>query len=124
MSSLLIDPERHPLRPGDSVRTLGRTVVLAPHPDDESLGCGGLLARLAAHGVPARVVVVTDGAQSHPGSAAYPPERLRALREAEARAAVAALLERVLPTSSAHFDLSLAPTCPGVPGPCPGRAGA
>ncbi|PAP81743.1 hypothetical protein B1759_10650 [Rubrivirga sp. SAORIC476] len=91
MSSLLIDPERHPLRPGDSVRTLGRTVVLAPHPDDESLGCGGLLARLAAHGVPARVVVVTDGAQSHPGSAAYPPERLRALREAEARAAVAAL---------------------------------
>ena len=29
--------------------------------------------------------------------------------------AVAALLERVLPASSAHFELSLAATCPGVP---------
>jgi len=91
MASLLLDPERHPLRPADAVRALGRTVVLAPHPDDESLGCGGLLALLAAHGVPARVVVVTDGAMSHPGSAAYPVARLRALREAEAREAVAAL---------------------------------
>ena len=29
--------------------------------------------------------------------------------------AVAALLERVLPGSSAHFELSLAPTCPDIP---------
>jgi hypothetical protein len=25
---------------------LGRVAVFAPHPDDESLGCGGLIARL------------------------------------------------------------------------------
>ncbi len=91
MPSLLDRPERHPLRPADAVRSWGRTVVLAPHPDDESLGCGGLLATLAAAGVPAHVVVVTDGTQSHPGSASYPADRLRQLREAEATEAVAAL---------------------------------
>lgn len=69
----------------------GGVLVLAPHPDDESLGCGGLLAACAAAGRPARVVVVSDGAGSHPGSRAWPPGRLVALRQAEARAAVAAL---------------------------------
>ena len=91
MPSLLDRPERHPLRPAETVRSWGQTVVLAPHPDDESLGCGGLLATLARAGVPARVVVVTDGTQSHPGSAAYPADRLRQLREAEAVDAVVAL---------------------------------
>lgn len=91
MPSLLLRPERHPLRPPEAALALGPTVVLAPHPDDESLGCGGLLATLAAAGVPARVVVVTDGTRSHPSSQAYPAPRLRRLREAEARAAVAAL---------------------------------
>ena len=72
--------------------TLGRPVlVLAPHPDDESLGCGGLLAEIAARGQQAHVLVLTDGAASHPGSRAYPPARLRALREQETLAAAAAL---------------------------------
>ena len=70
----------------------GRTaLVLAPHADDESLGCGGLIAEACARGRPPFVLVLTDGAGSHPGSRAYPPARLAALREAEARAATAAL---------------------------------
>ncbi len=81
-------PERHPLRPAASAADLGRTVVIAPHADDESLACGGLLALLARQGVEAHVVVVTDGAASHVGSAAFPPERLAALREVEVREAV------------------------------------
>ena len=86
-ASLLDDPERHPLRPGGAALDLGRVVVLAPHPDDESLGCGGLLGLLADAGRPAHVVVVTDGTRSHT-SATWPPSRLRALREVEARRAV------------------------------------
>jgi len=36
-------------------------LVLAPHYDDEVLGCGGLLARLAARGSAVRVLFLTDG---------------------------------------------------------------
>ncbi len=86
--SLLDAPERHELRPPEFAARLGRTVVVAPHPDDEALACGGLLALLARQGVEAHVVLVTDGAASHPGSRTFPPERLRAVREAETRAAV------------------------------------
>ena len=106
--SLLIDPERHPLHAADEALSLGATAVLAPHPDDESLGCGGLLALLADAGAPTRVVVVTDGCRSHPNSASYPPDRLRALREAEARAAVAALgLDADAVTFLRHPDCGL-----------------
>jgi LmbE family N-acetylglucosaminyl deacetylase len=38
-----------------------RVLVLAPHPDDECIGCGGLIARLVGLGVVVRVVLVTDG---------------------------------------------------------------
>ncbi len=65
-------------------RSLGRTLVLAPHPDDESLGCGGTLALLRRAGFTVHVVFITDGTQSHPHSPSYPAERLRDLREAEA----------------------------------------
>ncbi len=68
-----------------------RPLILAPHPDDESLGCGGLIAGCCGQGKPPLVVILTDGAASHPGSAQYPPARLAALRAAEAYAAVAQL---------------------------------
>lgn len=35
-----------------------RALVIAPHPDDEVLGCGGTIARLAAEGVEVTVVAV------------------------------------------------------------------
>jgi LmbE family N-acetylglucosaminyl deacetylase len=66
-------------------------LILAPHPDDESLGCGGLLAACAAERYRPAVFVLTDGTGSHPGSRAYPPARLRAVREAEAAEAVSIL---------------------------------
>lgn len=37
-------------------------LVVVPHPDDETLTCGGLIARRCAEGKPTHVVVVTDGA--------------------------------------------------------------
>jgi LmbE family N-acetylglucosaminyl deacetylase len=63
-------------------------LVLAPHPDDESLGCGGFIAACVAIGRPPVVVFLTDGSASHPNSRAFPPSRLQAIREDEARAAL------------------------------------
>jgi len=83
--------ERLPLRGISDLVPLGGAVVLAPHPDDESLGCGGLIAALTARGSPVRIVVMSDGAGSHPNSRRYPAEALRAMRRAEAREAVALL---------------------------------
>ena len=45
-----------------------RLVVVAPHPDDEILGAGGLLAATARAGRDLLLVAVTDGQASHPGS--------------------------------------------------------
>jgi LmbE family N-acetylglucosaminyl deacetylase len=69
----------------------GTSLILAPHADDESLGCGGLIAMACLQGRPPIVVVVTDGVKSHPGSREFPPERLRNVREGELRAAVSIL---------------------------------
>lgn len=45
-----------------------RAVVVAPHPDDEVLACGGLLAQWAADRRPLRLVCVTDGEASLPAA--------------------------------------------------------
>ena len=66
-------------------------LVLSPHPDDETLGCGGLLNAAAKAGVPGHVLILTDGSASHPGSRTYPAARLTALRHDEARCALACL---------------------------------
>jgi LmbE family N-acetylglucosaminyl deacetylase len=81
-----------------------RALILAPHPDDESLGCGGLIAAACAAGMPPVIVFLTDGAASHPGSRTHPPARLSALREAEARRALALLgLPREEPVYTLRF---------------------
>ena len=36
-------------------------LVLAPHPDDEIFGCGGVLAQAKGSGVEVHVVILTDG---------------------------------------------------------------
>lgn len=68
-----------------------RVVVVAPHPDDEILTCGALLHLVAARGDAPLIVAVTDGEASHPGSPAWPPERLRQARTDETNAALAHL---------------------------------
>lgn len=69
----------------------GTCLILAPHPDDESLGCGGLIAACVEAGRTPLVVILTDGAGSHPNSPSYPSDRLRAIRAEEARTAVGLL---------------------------------
>lgn len=72
-------------------RTRRRLVVLAPHPDDETLGCGLLLAAAARAGVRLAVVALTDGQASHPASRRWPPALLGRLRRGELRRALARL---------------------------------
>lgn len=67
-----------------------KLIVLAPHPDDETLGCGGLLS-LAFAGAGAHVICLTDGSASHPGSNAWPPIRLAKERRRELTEAIAIL---------------------------------
>ncbi|WP_258374343.1 PIG-L deacetylase family protein [Curtobacterium sp. MCBD17_032] len=42
--------------------------MVAPHPDDETLGAGGLIAIAADRGLPVHVVLVSRGEGSHPES--------------------------------------------------------
>ncbi|MEX8546327.1 MAG: bifunctional PIG-L family deacetylase/class I SAM-dependent methyltransferase [Mucilaginibacter sp.] len=68
----------------NDLKQFGTTVVISPHEDDESLGCGGTIALLRQMDVPVFVVFVSDGSKSHPNSKKFPAEKLRELREAEA----------------------------------------
>jgi hypothetical protein len=63
-----------------------RAVVLAPHPDDEVIGFGGLLSMLAARGSPILVTALTDGEASHPDSRQWPPAKLAEARISESLA--------------------------------------
>ena len=60
-----------------------RVCIFAPHPDDEVLGCGGLLQQLAANGNPIVLIHVTNGTQSHPNSQIYSQESLDIIRPQE-----------------------------------------
>lgn len=64
----------------------GASLIVAPHPDDEALGCGGFMRHLRLQHVPVTVVFMTSGGASHPNSLEYPSDKLAALRESEALA--------------------------------------
>lgn len=68
-------------------------VVVLAHPDDESFGMGGTLARYAAQEAAVHLVLATRGEAGIPGTDS---SRAGALREAEARAACAILGVRSL----------------------------
>lgn len=91
-------------------------VAIAPHPDDETLGCGALLHAAARAGVEIRVICLTDGSASHPRSRAWPRDRLAAQRQSEIEAALAQLApaaelhwigerDSELPARGRHFNL-------------------
>lgn len=56
-----------------------KVLVLAPHPDDETLGCGATIARLADEGHEVVIGLITgEGEASHP---LYGPEGFKLIRE-------------------------------------------
>ena len=74
-------------------------VVLAAHPDDESLGAGGLIATAAERGIPIAVVIATDGDGSHPDSPTWTPRLLARERRVELSRA----LDELAPGSALSF---------------------
>lgn len=58
-------------------------VIVAPHPDDEIIGAAALIAALRRQGSTVRVIIVSDGAASHPTSLSWPRARLVAARRRE-----------------------------------------
>ncbi len=80
MPNLPDEPSIYPYSARLTVPARG-LIVFAPHPDDEILGCGGLLANCLQAGLPVNVVVLTSGDQGGDAS----------VREAESVAAARAL---------------------------------
>lgn len=60
-------------------------IVFSPHPDDETLGCGGTILLKRRAGAELRVVFMTDGSSSHAHLVGR--DRLRTMRAGEAREA-------------------------------------
>ncbi len=75
-------------------RVLGearRLVVVAPHPDDEVLGCGGLIAAAHAQGTEVLLLALSDGEQAYPDDPAWTPAVLGPVRRRELERAAAEL---------------------------------
>jgi len=78
-------------RPPIGLPEPGSVLVLAPHPDDETLMAGATVAALRRRGDPVRVVAVTSGGGTAVGRGAAADAGVGDLRAAELRAACAAL---------------------------------
>lgn len=64
-------------------------LMVAPHPDDETVGAGGTLALHARAGDPVTVLIVTDGRRSEAGG--FPPGEMAGHRRVEVREAMVEL---------------------------------
>jgi LmbE family N-acetylglucosaminyl deacetylase len=82
-------PSRLPTLPAP--RRGDRLLLLVAHPDDETLGAGGLIASAAAAGASVTVVVATDGEASHPDSVTHSRAQIAEIRRAEVTTAVSRL---------------------------------
>jgi len=85
--------------------TAHRLMCILAHPDDESLGFGGTLARYASEGAATYVITATRGQRGWPGAASEHPgaERLGCIREGELLAAAEILGVRET-TILSHMD--------------------
>ena len=87
-------------------------VVVVAHPDDETLGAGGLISAAVARGIPVQLTVATDGEASHPHSPTHDASRLAALRREELQRAVGQLGRSVDPGRLGLPDGGLADRIP------------
>lgn len=65
-----------------------KLLVFVPHPDDETVGCGGLINLARRADIDVDVIVTTDGGASHPATTDWPRARLVKTRRQELKAAL------------------------------------
>ena len=77
-----------------------RVLIIAPHPDDEVMGCGGLIHRLCKRGIPPHVIILTGGGQSHAACCHLPEAAIK-----EERRAMASQITQKLGLPADHLHL-------------------
>lgn len=75
------------------------TVIIAPHPDDEVIGCAGLIQALVERDTPPHVIILTGGEGSHRGCCDTPAEDII---EARHQLTITAAKTLGLPMSNIH----------------------
>ncbi len=106
MEDLSVYPLPRPLSLSGDLRVL----VFAPHPDDETLGVGGMLAGLAEMGARVKLVVVTEGERGDPARRFQAPTarvRQEELRQALAILGIDEHVQWKLPDGECVDDASL-----------------
>ena len=91
------------MSPSEAVRS-GGWLVIAPHPDDETLGAGGLIAALTGAGGHVLIAFLTDGSGSHVDAPGWSARRVADARAHEALGALRMLGWRGMPTSLGWRD--------------------
>lgn len=94
----------------------GTVLIVNPHPDDETFGCGLAMAAAALEGRTIAIALLTDGEGSHPSTKTFAPNELAELRYSEFARALEILVpsRRVdvlrlhLPDGKSRYEASLA----------------
>lgn len=75
------------------------TVIIAPHPDDEVIGCAGLIQALVERNTPPHVIILTGGEGSHRGCCDISADEII---EARHQLTIKAAITLGLPLSNIH----------------------
>lgn len=82
-----------------STEELKKNLIIAPHPDNEVIGCGGLIARLVEEDDAPQIIVMTGGEGSHENCCSTPKEEIIRARRGLTRKALSIL---GVPESNIH----------------------
>lgn len=91
------------LDPEHLFSAISSVIILAAHPDDETLGAGGLIGMALDRGLDVHVIACTFGEASHPQSTTHSRQQLAALREAELAEATGGLREAAGHSGALHL---------------------
>jgi len=79
---------------------LSKILIVAPHPDDEALGCGGLISSLVSEGKEVQILFLSSGESAHSACCNVESEVIISIREKSALNAGSVL---GIPSSNINF---------------------